>query len=123
LDYTLNVSPIGLSPIDQDTMLHYPAYDGSVIVPMIDSPGKYYVFTNEVILSIYNDPVWSFAVYNPCVLYYSVVDMSLNNGYGDIEPGRKGILLDSTLENMDGIEAIAGDNCNVWVLTHDLFNT
>lgn len=78
---------------------------GACIVPMIDSPGKYYLFYSQ-------------AYFAPSPrLYYSVVDMSLDGGLGDIVPGRKNILLDSgPLGEM--MAAVPGSNCDVWLLVH-----
>ena len=50
-------------------------------------------------------------------LYYSVVDMSLNGGLGDVVFWQKGILLDSNLT--EKMTAIVGDRCNVWLLVHE----
>jgi gliding motility-associated-like protein len=79
---------------------------GALIIPMPDSANKYYVFSLT-------------AVDQPAALrgrlYYSVVNMDLNGGLGDIETGRKGITVDSGLtEKMIGV---VGDRCNVWVIT------
>lgn len=84
------------------------AGQSSMIVPMPDSPGLYYVFslTSEHV-NDYND-------YGK--LYYSIVDMKLNNGYGDVVQGRKGILLDSNLS--EHLTGVVGDRCNVWVLAN-----
>jgi len=77
----------------------------SLIVPVPDSPGKYFVFslTDGTILQKHN-------------LYYSVVDMSLNGGLGDIVPGRKGILIDSMLS--EKLTGTLGKCCNVWVVVN-----
>lgn len=77
----------------------------SVIVPMPDNPNKYYVFS---LSSIENGN-------NAGRLYYSIVNMQLNNGLGDMEPGYKGVLLDSLLTEM--LSAVTGGRCNIWVLT------
>ncbi len=53
-------------------------------------------------------------------LFYSLVDMSLNNGNGAVVLHQKGILLDSML--LEGMAAITGDNGNVWVLVHSRTN-
>lgn len=77
----------------------------SLIVPMPDSAGKYFVFslTDGTIRGIHN-------------LYYSVVDMRLNGGLGDIVAGRKGILLDSVLS--EKLTATVGKCCNIWVVVN-----
>lgn len=78
---------------------------GSLIVPMPDSADKYYVFSLSSS---------SGGALHPGRLYYSIVDMSLNNGMGNVVPNRKGIMIDSSLtENMTGVE---GDHCDIWVL-------
>jgi gliding motility-associated-like protein len=79
---------------------------GALIIPMPDSANKYYVFS----LTAVDQPA---AIRGR--LYYSVVNMDLNGGLGDVEAGRKGIAVDSGLtEKMIGI---VGDRCNVWVIT------
>ncbi|MGN6566814.1 MAG: gliding motility-associated C-terminal domain-containing protein, partial [Flavipsychrobacter sp.] len=78
---------------------------GSLIVPMPDSPGKYYIFSQT-----------SFELGTLAYrLYYSIVDMSLNGGLGDIVAGRRAILLDSN--NTEKLTAVVGDHCDIWVLT------
>lgn len=85
------------------------ATQGALIVPMPDSAGKYYLFSLTGVDSPH-DP------YRVGRLYYSVIDMSLNNGMGDVVPGRKWVTLDSLLsEKMIGI---SGDCNNVWLLVH-----
>ncbi len=87
---------------------------GVTIVPMIDSPGKYYLFS----LSGPTDESWGSAM--PGVLYYSVVDMSLEGGKGNVVASRKNIQLvkDSLSE---GMIAIPGNNCDIWLMVHDAF--
>ncbi len=77
---------------------------GTVIVPLPDSPNLYYIF------SMTESELNS----NSGRLYYSVVDMRLNNGLGDIFPGQKGILLDSNCT--ESVTAVPGDHCNIWLL-------
>lgn len=84
---------------------------GSLIVPMPDSANKYYIFS----LASYDQMLGSIGR-----LYYSVVDMSLNSGLGDVIPGRKGIPLDTTSIAAEGLTehmtAAIGSNCSIWVL-------
>ncbi len=75
-----------------------------VIVPIPDSADKYYIFS----LTAFEEGVMSGR------LYYSVMDMRLNGGLGDIVPGRKGIFIDSN--NTEKLTAVQGDRCNIWVL-------
>lgn len=78
---------------------------GALIVPMPDSADKFYIFS---LTSIEMGG-------NYGRLYYSVVNRNLNGGLGDVEPGRKGILLDSMCTEL--MTATLGDRCNVWVVT------
>ncbi len=88
---------------------------GALIVPMPNDEDKYYVFSLSNFVEY--KTAKTFAPLTPEYfgrLYYSVVDMRLNGGMGDIVPGQKGILVDSNLtESMTGV---AGDNCNIWVM-------
>lgn len=98
---------------------HSSTTQATCIVPMIDSPGKYYLF-NLTGLS-------DFSTHSPFgTLFYSIVDMNLDGGQGDIEPGRKNVLLwnngingkDSLAESMI---AIPGEHCDIWLLLHKSF--
>jgi gliding motility-associated-like protein len=51
---------------------------------------------------------------------YSVIDISLNNGLGDVVPGMKNLPVDSALGGM--MTAVPGNDCNIWLLTHDRDN-
>jgi gliding motility-associated-like protein len=75
---------------------------GSLIVPVRDS---YYVFSI---------PGREDAAFGK--VYYSVVHMSLNNGLGDVVPGRNNILLSTG--NTESMTAVRGTNCNIWLLVH-----
>lgn len=80
---------------------------GALIVPQLENPHQYYIFSLEQ----YGRPIKG-------RLFYSVVDVTLNDGAGDVLKERKGILMDSLLtEKMTGI---VGNNCNLWVLVHDI---
>lgn len=85
-------------------------------VPFIAAPGKYYLFA-------LTDPfsATGFSNDGKGKLFYSVLDMSLNNGLGDIVPGQKAILLDSLLGS--SIIAIPGNNCDVWLMAHALYSS
>jgi hypothetical protein len=82
----------------------------SLAVPVLDTPGKYYLFY----IQQYFTP-------SP-TLSYSVVDMSLDNGLGDIDPARKNIQLDAG-PLQESMVAIPGNNCDVWVLVHPYYDT
>ncbi len=82
---------------------------GALIVPVLGQADQYYVFSQEATSNSANDNGVS-------RLWYSVVDMTLNNGEGDVVAGKKSILLDSALNGT--MIAIPGKECNIWVLTH-----
>jgi gliding motility-associated-like protein len=77
---------------------------GACIVPVIDSPGKYYLF------SLSPDS-------RTPALYYSIVDTALDNGRGDVDANRKNIVLDNGPLH-ESMIAIPGNNCDVWLLVH-----
>ncbi len=75
---------------------------GALIAPMPGDTLKYYIFS----LGAYESGTYTGR------LYYSVVDMSLNNGLGDVS--QKGILLDTGLTEHQ--MAVSGKDCNIWLL-------
>ncbi len=77
---------------------------GALIVPMPGNPGKYYIF------SLTSHEQGS----NFGRLYYSVVDMNLNRGMGDVVTGQKGLLLDTGLTEQ--MSAVAGACDNIWLI-------
>ncbi len=82
---------------------------GPVIVPFPDDPTKYYIFTMDDLE--YDVPQLDNG------LRYTVVDMTVNNGLGDVDPLQKNIFLTDFLsEKMTVVrsEAIRGD----WVIVH-----
>ena len=78
----------------------------ALIVPFPNSSSLYYLFTSE-------DHTTDGGV------SYSIVDMTLNGGYGDIAPGTKNqLLVNQTTEQ---IAAVLHSNKNdIWVITHKL---
>jgi hypothetical protein len=92
----------------------YPGWSttqGALIMPLIDSPDSYYMFSLEQQEDYYVN-----GDTNAGRLFYSVVDMSLDSGLGDVVPTKKGIKLDSALS--EKMTAIAGNNCDLWLLVH-----
>lgn len=76
---------------------------GTLIASVPGDPDKYYIFSlGSVEYSYFGR------------LYYSIVDMSLDNGNGDVLAGQKGMLLDSLLT--EHMTAVAGDDCNIWLV-------
>lgn len=77
---------------------------GALIIPRPGNSQQYYVFSLACIES-------GFFSGN---LYYSVVDISLNNGLGAVIANRKGILLSKGLSEQ--MTAVSGGNCDIWLL-------
>lgn len=95
--------------------LSYPANEsslsatqGALIVPFPADKNKYYVFT------VTN--IWAFFIL-PGNFYYSIVDMTLNNGLGDVVSGQNAIFLEGSVA--EKMTSVPGDSCNVWVLRCD----
>lgn len=89
---------------------------GVCIVPVIDSPGKYYVF------NLNGSTDYNVVTSGSGTLFYSVVDMSLDGGLGDVEAGRKNVLLfqNAAADSMgEAMIAIPGENCDIWLLVHN----
>lgn len=80
---------------------------GTIIIPYPDSPLLYYIF------SLFSREQNNTPGFNEGKLFYSVVDMSLQNGLGDVIAAQKGILIDSALS--ERMSAVAGDQCNIWL--------
>lgn len=89
---------------------------GVCIVPFIDEPGKYYLF------SLSGPTTWSGGPQPDTFLYYSVVDMSLDGGLGGIVPGQKNIPLGDNVPLSESMIAIPGNNCDIWLMVHDYIN-
>jgi len=73
----------------------------ATVVPMPGNPDQYYLFTCT-------------DVYSSFGFRYSIVDMTLNGGLGDVTSTKNVLLEDSTTEQC---VAICAGNGNVWVLT------
>lgn len=96
---------------------------GALIIPVLSNPNRYYIFSltssafypenaiNE------NSSVMVSRGYGS-ELYYSIVDMSLNGGKGDVVASQRGIFLDSNLSM--GMIAVAGRHCDIWILVHSI---
>src|SRR5690606_26792137 len=87
---------------------------GQMILPVIGDTNKYYVFSMQTVPDyLYGGDVGASR------LYYSIVDMTLDGGLGDVVPGKKGILLDSLLTSEKMI-AVRGTKCDLWLLVHNV---
>ncbi|MGN6567264.1 MAG: gliding motility-associated C-terminal domain-containing protein [Flavipsychrobacter sp.] len=80
---------------------------GLQIVPVLNNPNQYYLFSLDGPLNY--------------VLSYSIIDLSLNHGLGDIVAGKKNIPIDSGLT--DAVIATPGNNCDIWLISHDASDT
>lgn len=81
----------------------------SHIIPSIQNTNQYYVFSQpSLINSMFSSPPGNGR------LFYSVVDMTLNGGMGDVVPGMKKIQLDSLL--VDRATVVKGGGCNNWIV-------
>ncbi len=109
LDRQHNLMPNGnnLTPVQSTNYLTPTSStsQGSIIIPRPGHPGQYYIFSLTS-REIGNNGSGR--------LFYSVVDMSLNGGLGDVVSGAKGIPVDTNL--MEGMTAVAGNGCNIWLL-------
>lgn len=84
---------------------------GALIIPVPGNTQLYYIFSlGDLSSGIYSGN-----------LYYSVVDMSLNNGLGAVVTGRKGILLSKGLT--EHMTAVSGGNCNIWLMVMPKYGT
>lgn len=85
------------------------ATQGVTIVPFVADTNKYFIFTLDCNENI--SPEFANGY-----LRYSVVDMSLNNGLGDVLPGKKNIVVDSGMS--EKMCVAKGSNCFFWLITH-----
>lgn len=94
---------------------------GALIVPFIGDSNKYYVFSlNHVDHAKTNRPNVFMDSNGDTVrgsLFYSIVDMTLENNLGNVVVGQKNMLLDSTAlgEAMIAVPGLCG---SVWLLVH-----
>lgn len=91
------------------------ALQKAVIVPFINDTNRFYIFHLQSDMDVWGNFTGA--------VRYSVVDMTLNGGFGDVVTTQKNV----PLWTMGGTEhdppgsgmiAVAGDNCNVWLVTH-----
>jgi len=81
---------------------------GVTIVPFLDGTNKYYLFTQGAREDRWDD--------SDTYLRYSVIDMDLRGGLGDVVPGQKNIIVDSFVS--EKLCVTKGVGCEVWLLTH-----
>ncbi len=86
---------------------------GTAIVPIVNQPGRYYVFSLNTpdSLDMRKQP-------GPSGLFYTVVDMARDNGRGDVDPAYQNVLLDGDSLSPVVI-AIQGNRCDeVWLVVY-----
>lgn len=99
-----------------DTVLLGPACSTTqpaLIAPYPGNPGKYYIFSLTS-LEFHNLYASGQSNVTGGVLFYSIVDMSLNGGMGDVVAGQKMVYVDSGFSEQ--ITGVAGDNGDIWVV-------
>ncbi len=99
---TGSLMPSGVSIVPWSTSSTTQA---AVVIPVISNPSRYYIFSLE-----------TDGVLRASRLAYSIVDMTLDGGMGDLVPGFIGRPMDSSMS--EKMVAIQGNSCNVWLLTH-----
>ncbi len=77
----------------------------AAIVPFVDDSNQYYIFSLE----------FAGATSGYCHLAYSVINMSLRSGLGNVTSVRNIHLVDNMSEKMT---VVAGNNCDLWLITH-----
>ncbi len=100
-----------VTPNGKSIIGNFNTTQGSCIVPVIDSPGKYYLF------SLFGATSHTANTASHGFLLYSIIDIKLNNGMGDVNTGKMNIVLDrDTLS--ESMIAVPGSNCDIWLLVH-----
>ncbi|WP_198439756.1 T9SS type B sorting domain-containing protein [Pareuzebyella sediminis] len=108
-----------LMPNGIDLLGHESSTQSAIIVPKAGSMTQYYIFTVDE-----PDPEET----DNAGLNYTLVDLSLNNGYGDVVSSEKNVHLitynpndpvESKLKCSEKITAVAhNDEQSIWVITH-----
>jgi gliding motility-associated-like protein len=80
----------------------------SIIVPQPNNPNIYYVFTVDDLITNTNG------------LRYSIVDMALNNGFGDVTNVKNELLVTPTSEKVTAVLHANGQD--IWVISHGFDN-
>lgn len=86
------------------------ATDATLILPVLDNPDQYYIIYTSGTIDFGGNSV------NAYQLRYTKVDMTLNNGFGDVVTGQRNMLIDQNLSGQ--IKAVPGDSCNIWLVAH-----
>jgi len=93
-------------PNGRDLGAHVSSTQNSIVIPIAGDTNRYYLFSND------GAPTG-----NGTGLHYSIIDMTLSGGSGDVDPAAKAVpLLSNTSEKL-----AAARHCNgvdYWVITH-----
>jgi hypothetical protein len=80
---------------------------GALIMPVIGDTAKYYIFSLQEFLT---------STGGGCRLAYSIVDMSLDGGLGDVVDTSAGTIFYDHL--FEAMVAVPGNNNNIWLISH-----
>ena len=87
---------------------HNSSSQSSMVIPNVNNPNIYYIFTADVVQAYYNDG-------NGNGLNYSIVDMSLNGGFGGVTNKNINLITQGS-EKLTAVSAL--DESGYWVVTH-----
>ncbi len=98
-------------PNGEDILGHVSSTTGVVIIPDPGNMNRYYVFTADAVQHYQEGPIPNTGEgFN-----YSIVDLSLNGGFGDVTLKNVNLIPESS----EKLTVVArGDNLGFWVLTH-----
>ncbi|NND51266.1 MAG: PKD domain-containing protein, partial [Flavobacteriaceae bacterium] len=97
-------------PNGEDLLGSFSSAQSALIVPKIDDPNIYYVFTSDVVQAYFGGGSGN-------GLNYSVVDMSLEFGLGDVTTKNVNLLPQSS-EKMTAVSAF--DGSGYWLIAHHI---
>jgi hypothetical protein len=99
------IMPNGVLFPGRATALTFSTSQPAVIVPVPDNEGnRYYVFSLETNVTLGG------------TLYYSIVDMNLDNGRGDVVANSKAVPIDVPSVFKEKMIAVAGEDCDIWLI-------
>jgi gliding motility-associated-like protein len=84
------------------------AAQGTLAAQTVSNPNQYYLFALDAVEDV---PPFGLGK-----LRYSVIDMSLNGGMGDVIAAQKNIVLEDSL--CEKMVLVPGDGCNYWLIVH-----